>query len=159
MSEVSAIPCGHHTVTPYLIVKGAREAIAFYEKAFGATDKAVMDGPDGGVMHAELKIGDSFIFLTEECTAYGNLGPLSIGGTPVSLHLYVEGVDAAFAKAVGAGATVLMPLMDMFWGDRFCKLSDPFGHHWSLAQHMEDVTPEQMKERGAAAMAAMCPPK
>ena len=157
MSKVSAIPSGHRTVTPHLIVKGARDAIVFYEKAFGATETTVLDGPDGGVMHAELKIGDSWIFLTEACPANGSLDPLSIGGTPVTLHLYVEDVDAAFAKAAEAGATVLMPLMNMFWGDRFAKVSDPFGHHWSLAQHIEDVSLEQMKERGPAAMAAMSP--
>ena len=157
MSEFSAIPCGHHTVTPYLIVKGAEEAIAFYKKAFGATENMRVDGPDGGIMHAEIKIGDSRLYLTKEASAYGNLGPLSIGGTPVSLHVYSENVAAAFDKAVGAGAAVIMPLMDMFWGDRFGKVSDPFGHHWSLAQHIEDVSPEQLTERGMAAMAAMSP--
>jgi PhnB protein len=156
MSVVSAIPCGHGTVTPHLVIKGAAEAIEFYKEALGATEIMRMPGPTGKLMHAEIQIGTSRVYLADEHPAYGSLSPLSIGGTPVVLHLYVEDVDAAFARAVEAGATVTMPLMDMFWGDRFGKFSDPFGHHWAMAQHVEDVNCEEMADRGKKAMAQMC---
>lgn len=150
------IPEGYHALTPHLVIKGASEAIEFYKKAFGAQEVCRMPfppGPDGQpkVGHAELQIGDSKLFLADEFPEYGSTGPS--GGSPVTIHLYVTDADAAFARAVEAGATVGMPLMDMFWGDRYGKLIDPFGHHWSIAEHLEDLTPEQMQERMAAAMA------
>ena len=150
------IPSGFHAITPHLVIKGADEAIEFYKKAFDAKEmvRMPMPGKDGvmKIGHAELQFGDSKVFLAEEFPDFGSLGP-SGGGSPVTLHFYVSGVDAAFAKAVEAGATVAMPLADMFWGDRYGKLIDPFGHHWSLAEHIEDLTPAQMQERMAAAFA------
>ncbi|MDB5349705.1 MAG: glyoxalase [Planctomycetota bacterium] len=151
--QVKAVPDGHHTLTPHLIVKGASDAIDFYKTAFGAVEHGRMGGPGGLLMHADLQIGDSHLFLVDEFPAFGCLGPKTIGGTAVTIHLYVEDVDAAFARAVEAGATVKMPLMDMFWGDRYGKVMDPYGHEWSLAQHLADYTPEEMAARGAAAMA------
>jgi uncharacterized glyoxalase superfamily protein PhnB len=146
------IPHGFHTLTPHLIIKGAAEAIEFYKRAFGAKELSRMPfaGQDGQVKlgHAALLIGDSRLFLADEFPEYGGVGP---GPTsPVTLHLYVTDVDAAFARAVEAGAKVTMPLDNMFWGDRYGKLVDPFGHHWSIAEHLEDLTPEQMQERMAA---------
>ena len=150
------IPDGYHTVTPHLIIKGAAEAIEFYKRAFGAKElsRMPMPGPDGQMKigHAALQIGDSKLFLAEEFPEYGGIGPGK--SSPVTIHLYVTDADASFARAVEAGATVVMPLSDMFWGDRYGKLVDPFGHHWSLAEHLEDLTPNQMMER----MAAMKPP-
>jgi uncharacterized glyoxalase superfamily protein PhnB len=147
------IPEGYRTITPHLVIKGAAEAIEFYKRAFGAEElsRMPMPGTDGEVRlgHAELQIGDSKLFLADECPEYGSTGPN--GSSPVSIHLYVTDADAVFDQAVAAGATVSMPLADMFWGDRFGKLVDPFGHHWSIATHLEDPTPEQMKERMAAA--------
>jgi uncharacterized glyoxalase superfamily protein PhnB len=149
------IPAGLHSLTPHLVIKGASEAIEFYKQAFGAEELSRMPfpGPNGQVRvgHAELKIGDSHLFLADEFPDYGSVGPN--GTSPVTIHLYVTDADSAFARAVEAGAKVAMPLADMFWGDRYGKLVDPFGHHWSLAEHIEDVTPEQMKERMAAAFA------
>lgn len=148
------IPAGYHALTPHLIVKGAAEAIEFYKRAFGAEENCRMPFPsaDGQpkIGHAELLIGDSRLFLADEFPECGGFGPS--GNSPVTIHLYVTDADAAFARAVEAGATVGMPLMDMFWGDRYGKLVDPFGHHWSIAEHLEDLTPEQMGERMAAAM-------
>ncbi|RUL87098.1 VOC family protein [Tautonia sociabilis] len=150
------IPAGFHTITPHLVVAGASEAIEFYKRAFGAEERSRMPLPaEGGVVkigHAELRIGDSHLFLADEFPDYGSVGP-SGGRSPVTIHLYVTDADAAFARAVEAGATVAMPLQDMFWGDRYGKLVDPFGHHWSIAEHLEDVAPEQLRERMAAAMA------
>jgi uncharacterized glyoxalase superfamily protein PhnB len=148
------IPSGHHTITPHLVIKGAAEAIDFYKRAFGAQELSRMPfpGPDGQVTvgHAELQIGDSRLFLADEFPAMGIVGPS--GSSPVTIHLYVPDADSSFARAVGAGAKVAMPLADMFWGDRYGKLVDPFGHHWSIAEHLEDLTPAQMQERMAAAM-------
>jgi uncharacterized glyoxalase superfamily protein PhnB len=150
------IPAGHHTITPHLVIKGASEAIEFYKKAFSAEEAFRMPfpGPDGQVKigHAELHIGDSVLYLADEFPQQGVTGPN--GHSPVSLHMYVTDADAVFKRAVAAGATVTMPLADMFWGDRYGKLVDPFGHHWSIATHVEDLTPEQMEERKAAAFAA-----
>ncbi len=147
------IPDGHHTITPHLVIKGAGEAIEFYKKAFGAEEiyRMPMPGPDGQIRlgHVELQIGDSRLYLADEFPEYGSKGPN--GSSPVSIHLYVTDADAAFGRAVEAGATVAMPLADMFWGDRYGKVVDPFGHHWSIAAHLEDLTPEQMQERMAAA--------
>lgn len=151
-----AIPQGFRTVTPYLVVKGAAEAIEFYEKAFGAEEVVRMAGPGGSVMHAEIRIGDSQIMLGDEFPGQPGFGaPSTIGGTTVNLHLYVEDADEAYERAVGAGATSVMPPEDMFWGDRYCKIVDPFGHSWALATHQEDVPPEEMEKRAAEAMAQM----
>jgi uncharacterized glyoxalase superfamily protein PhnB len=148
-----SIPNGQHTITPHLVIKGASEAIEFYKRAFGAEEHCRMPfpGPDGQVRvgHAELQIGNSRLYLADECPEYGATGPN--GSSPVTMHLYVTDADAAFTRAVEAGATVKMPLADMFWGDRYGKVVDPFGHHWSIAEHLEDLTPEQMQERMAAA--------
>jgi uncharacterized glyoxalase superfamily protein PhnB len=147
------IPAGQHAITPHLVIKGASEAIEFYKRAFGAEERFRMPfpGPEGQVRlgHAELRIGDSQLFLADEFPDYGSVGP-SGGRSPVTIHLHVTDADAAFARAVEAGATVSMPLADMFWGDRYGKLVDPFGHHWSIAEHLEDLTPDQMQERMAA---------
>lgn len=154
--EVKPIPEGQNAVTPYLVIKGAAEAIGFYEKAFGAVEKARMPMPDGRVGHAELRIVGSTIYLADEYPEWGILSPTSLGGSGVGIHLYVEDADATYDRAVEAGATATMPLVDAFWGDRYGKLTDPFGHIWSIATHKEDLTPEQVAERGAAEMAAMC---
>jgi uncharacterized glyoxalase superfamily protein PhnB len=154
MAKVKPIPEGLHTLTPYLVVRGAAEAIAFYKKAFGAAELSRMPMSDGKLIgHAHLKIGDSNLFLSDEMPGMGGKAPPPGGGGPVGLHLYVEDVDAAFQRAVAAGCTAKMPPMDMFWGDRFAKLTDPFGHDWSMATHKEDLSPEEMKKRGEAAMA------
>ena len=156
-NRVRPIPSGHHTLTPHLVVKGASKAIEFYKKAFGAEEVGRLSGPDGkSVMHADLKIGDSHVFLVDECPEMGSRAPDSIGGTPVTIHMYVEDVDAAFGKAVAAGAEVRMPLSDMFWGDRYGVLSDPFGHSWSLATHKQDLTPEQIRKGAQAAFSGAC---
>jgi PhnB protein len=152
-SRVKPIPSGMHTLTPHLVVKDASKAIEFYKKAFGAQEIARLPGPDGkSILHADLKIGDSHFFLVDEFPGMDCRGPESIGGTPVSIHMYVEDVDAAFGKAVAAGAQVKMPLSDMFWGDRYGVLADPFGHAWSLATHKEDVAPDEMQRRMQQAM-------
>lgn len=145
-SQVNPIPEGMHSVTPYLTCAGASDAIAFYIKAFGATELMRLPGPKGTIMHAQIKIGDSAIMLGEECQERNALGPKARKGTSVTMHLYVNDVDTAFAKAVAAGATVKMPLEDMFWGDRYGVLEDPFGHQWSLATHVRDVSPEEMQQ-------------
>jgi PhnB protein len=151
-TRIKAVPEGHHTLTPHLIVKGASEAIEFYKKAFGAEEITRLPGPDGkSIMHAALKIGDSRLFLVDEFPQMGSLGPKSIGGTPVFIHVFVEDVDTIFNQAVAAGAEVLMPLVDAFWGDRYGQLVDPFGHKWSLATHKEDLTPEEIGKRAQAA--------
>jgi len=141
------IPEGHHTVTPYLVVKGAERAIDFYRRAFGAVEICRMAGPEGKVLHAELQIGDSRIMLSDEYVEMGALSPRTIGGSSVTLLLYVPDVDESFRRAVGAGATSEMKPEDMFWGDRFGKLADPLGHRWSMATHKEDLTPEEIAKR------------
>ena len=152
-SNVQKIPAGYHTATPYLVVSDAARAIDFYKQAFGATELARMPGPPGKIAHAEIKIGDSMIMLSDELM--GNRSPQSLGGSPVSIFLYVEDVDSLFDQATKAGAKSDMPPADMFWGDRFGKLTDPFGHQWAVATHVEDVTPEEMQKRSQAAMAQM----
>jgi uncharacterized glyoxalase superfamily protein PhnB len=153
---VKRVPDGYHRITPHLVVGGAAAAIEFYQKAFGARELRRMPGPDGKtVMHAELQIGDSRIFLNDEFPQMGVKSPLAYQGSPVTLHLYVEDADAQFRQAVAAGAQVAMPLADMFWGDRFGIVQDPFGHKWAIASHLEDLTDEEMHQRGQAAMAAM----
>jgi PhnB protein len=153
--SVKPVPDGFHTITPYLTVRDAVRAIEFYKTAFGATERGVMKGPDGKVMHAELKIGDSIIMLGEESAQYGALSPQTIGGSPMGLHIYIDGVDAAFDRAVKAGAEVEMPVMDQFWGDRYGKLKDPFGHKWSIGTHVKDMSMGEMKTAMDDAMAQM----
>jgi len=152
---VKPVPTGYHTLTPFLTVRDAARAIEFYKKAFGAQERGVMKGPDGKVMHAELLIGDSIVMLSDEFPEFGSLSPQSIGGSPMRLHIYVDGVDAAFDRAVKAGAEVEMPVMDQFWGDRYGKLKDPFGHKWSIATHTKDMSMDEMKHGMDDAMAKM----
>ncbi len=150
--SVKPIPEGFNSVTPHLVVKGAAQAIEFYKEAFGAIELVRLPGPDGNsVMHSSLKIGNSVVMLVDEYPDMGCLSPQSINGTPVTVHLYVEDADAVFDKAVEAGAKVTMPLENTFWGDRYGKLEDPFGHSWSVATHIEDLTPEQIMEGAAKA--------
>jgi PhnB protein len=151
--QVKPIPEGFHTVTPHLIVKGAAEAIAFYKKAFGAEELSRLPAPDGKLMHASVKIGDSIVFLMDEAPQWKSFGPETLGGTPVVIHLYVDNVDAAFERAVTAGGNVKLPPTDMFWGDRYCQVNDPFGYTWSLASHKEDVTPDQVAKNAEAMFA------
>lgn len=151
-TKAKPVPDGFHSVTPYLTVRGAGEALAFYQKAFGAKELFRMPGPDGKrLMHAEMKIGDSIVMLSDEFPEYGGKSAQTLNGSPVSLFVYVEDVDAVFNQAVAAGATVEMPLENQFWGDRYGKLVDPFGHKWGLATHIEDVPPEELGKRAAAA--------
>jgi PhnB protein len=149
---VKPIPDGYHSVTPYLIVKGAANALEFYKKAFGATELMRMAGPGGCVMHAEVKIGDSPIMLADEFPEMGARSPQTIGGSPVSICLYVEDVDAVAGKAIAAGAKVLRPVKDQFYGDRSGTFEDPFGHTWTISTHKEDVSPEEMRRRSEAFM-------
>lgn len=149
---VKPVPEGYHTVTPYLVVKDAKRALEYYRKAFGAETKMSMPSPDGRVMHAEMRIGDSMVFVSDEFPdmAPQIRAPESTGGMVTgSIFLYVPDVDAVVKRAVGAGARVTMPVADMFWGDRFGKVADPFGHHWGIATHKEDVTPQEMEKRSA----------
>ncbi|QKI68728.1 VOC family protein [Achromobacter xylosoxidans] len=148
-----ATPDGMHTLTPHIVCEGASDAIAFYRKAFDAQELARLPGPGGKVMHAAIRIGDSVVMLMDDFPEWGSLGPKALKGTPVTLHLYVEDVDAAIKQAVAAGAQVTMPAADMFWGDRYGQVVDPFGHRWSIATHKEDLTPEEIQ----ANMAKMGP--
>jgi PhnB protein len=147
---VKPIPEGYHTLTPHIVVSDAAKAIEFYEKAFGAKEVMRMDGPGGSVLHAEIKIGDSPIMIAEEHPDMGVRSPLSIGGSPVTLNLHVADCDKMFNQAVSAGATATMPPADQFWGDRYGKLKDPFGHHWAISTHTEDLTPEEIGNRAKA---------
>jgi len=149
------IPEGYNTVTPYLAVDDAAAAIEYYKKAFGAKETVRMHAPDGKIGHAELEIGDSHVMLSDPFPQASTKPPRELGGTSVSVFMYVEDVDAVVKQAVGAGATVTMEVADQFWGDRFGSVKDPFGHLWSIATHVEDVPPEEMAERAKAAMAAM----
>ena len=149
--KVAAIPPGYHSVTPYIVCRGAARAIDFYKKAFGAKERLRMDMPDGNIAHAELQIGDSIVMLGDENPQMGATAPETVGGTASGLFIYTKDVDAAFAKATAAGAKTDMPPTDMFWGDRYCKLTDPFGHKWSMATHIEDLSPKEMARRGAEA--------
>jgi len=146
------IPDGYRTATPYLIIKGAAEAIEFYKRAFGATELLRMAEAQGRVGHAEIKIGDSVIMLADEHPAMGYRGPRSLGGSSVSILLYLAEVDAVFERAVRAGAKAQRPVADQFYGDRSGTLEDPFGHVWTVATHVEDVLPEEMQRRAEAAM-------
>jgi PhnB protein len=156
MANVKPIPEGNHSLTAGLVVKGAQKAIEYYKNAFGAQVLGVSYMPDGkSVMHAELKIGDTKFYLGDEMPDMGAVSPQTLGGSPVSLNLYVENCDAVYNRAVAAGAKGAMPPADMFWGDRYGKLTDPFGHNWGIATHIEDVTKEEMDRRAVEWMAAM----
>jgi PhnB protein len=152
---VKPIPEGYTSITPYLAVDDAAQAIAYYEKAFGARERGRMEAPDGKIGHAELEIGDSLVMLSDALPDFATRPPKELGGTSASILLYVEDVDAVVKQAVAAGATVATEVADQFWGDRFGTVIDPFGHVWSIATHVEDVPPEEMAERAKAAMAAM----
>jgi PhnB protein len=157
--KVSPVPAGYHTVTPYLTVSEGARALDFYTKAFGAKVKERMEGPGGKIMHGEIRIGDSVVMLSDEFpNPGGTKAPPSLGGASGSVFLYVPNVDASFKRAVDAGCRETTPPTDMFWGDRFGQCVDPFGHHWSLATHKEDVRPAEMKKRAMAAMAQMGQP-
>jgi PhnB protein len=147
MANVPPIPPGYHTVTPYITVTNAREAIDFYKRAFGAEELFVMGGPGGKVMHAEIKIGDSVVMLSDEHPEFGAKAPVTAGCTTAALMIYVPDVDASFERAVKAGAKTGMPVQDMFWGDRYGQVIDPYGQKWSIATHVKDLSPEEM-ERG-----------
>ena len=146
MPQVKSIPEGMHTVTPHLVCAGAADAIEFYKKAFGAVEMGRLPGPQGKLMHAMIRIGDSSIMLVDEFPDWKSFGPKALKGSPVTIHLYVDDVDAVVERAVGAGAKVTMPIADMFWGDRYGTLEDPFGHKWSVATHKRDVSPEEMQQ-------------
>ena len=145
---VKPVPDGFHTVNSYIVVKNAVEAMKFYQKAFGAEPGMRMPGPDGNsTMHAEMRIGNSTVMLTDENPEWDLKSVQTLGGSPCSLHLYVENGDKLFERAVQAGCTVKMPMMDAFWGDRYGKVADPFGHQWGIATHKEDLSPAQIAER------------
>ena len=145
-SAVKPIPDGMHSLTPLLTCAGAADAIQFYKKAFNAVELSRLPGAKGKLMHAALRIGDSVLMLTDEFPEWGGLGPKLLKGSPVTVHLYVENVDAAVEQAVAAGAKVTMPLADMFWGDRYAQLEDPFGHHWSMATHKRDLSQAEIQD-------------
>jgi PhnB protein len=153
--SVKPIPEGYRTITPYLAVEDAAEAIDYYKKAFGAKERGRMEAPGGKIGHAELEIGDSLVMLSDALPQFSTRPPTELGGTSVSVLMYVEDVDAVVKQAVDAGGTVTVEVADQFWGDRFGTVQDPFGHLWSIATHVEDVPPEEMAERAQAAMAAM----
>ena len=146
-NKVKPIPEGYHSLTPHIIVKGLPKAIEFYKKAFGAVEREQCEGPDGKVCHAEVAIGDSILMMCEEYPEYGAFSPLSAKTSGCTLHLYVNDVDSAFAKALKAGAKQKMPVTEQFWGDRYGQLVDPFGHTWALATHIEDVSKQEMRKR------------
>jgi PhnB protein len=150
-TKVKRIPEDMHTITPHIVCKDAPAAIEFYKKAFGATDSGQMLAPNGQLIHGMVRIGDSAVMLAEENPEFGAQSPLTLKGSPITLHLYVEDADAAFERAVAAGATSVMAPADMFWGDRYGVLKDPFGHSWSIAHHMRDMSPEEMKDAATKA--------
>ena len=155
-TRTKPIPAGYHTVTPYLVITNAAKAIDFYRQAFGAEELVVMPGPDGkGVMHAEVKIGDSIIMMGEEHPQEPCKSAETMGGSPVSFYIYLENVDEAFGRALAAGAETKMPVDDMFWGDRAGTVQDPFGYNWTLATHNKDLTPQEMQEGAQAFFARM----
>lgn len=145
------IPKGFHTVTPYLVCAGAANAIEFYKRAFGAVELLRLPTPDGKLIHASIQIGDSIVMLNDEFPEMGSLGPKARNGSSVTIHLFVEDADASFERALKAGAVVKMPLQDMFWGDRYGQLEDPFGHSWSIATHQRELTHEQIQEAARSA--------
>ena len=146
MQKVKSIPRGKHTVSPHLVCAGAADAIDFYRRAFGAVEELVLPGTGGKVLHASMKIGDSSVMIREEAPEQGALGPKTLHGSPVAIHLYVDDVDKVVDRAVQAGATVTMPPADQFWGDRMAGLDDPFGHHWTVGTHIRDVSDKQALE-------------
>ena len=148
--KVNPVPKGYSVLTPHLTIKGAAQALDFYTKAFGAKTRMRMEGPGGLIMHAEMQIGDSILMLADENPERGTRAPEGNGASPASVFLYISDVDAVFAKAKAAGAKVQSPPADMFWGDRFGQLTDPFGHNWGIATHVEDVSPKEMEARMAA---------
>ena len=150
---VRPVPEGMHTITPHLVCAGAADAIEFYKKAFGATEMLRMPGPGGKLMHAMVQIGDSPLMLVDESPEWGSKSPKTLNGTAVTIHLQVPDSDALFARAVDAGATVVMPMADMFWGDRYGIVTDPFGHSWSIATHVKDLTPEEIAQASREACA------
>ncbi|UJP04371.1 MAG: VOC family protein [Nitrosomonas sp.] len=145
MSSVKPIPEGMHSITPHLVCADAAKAIEFYRQAFNAIELVRVPGPDGRLIHACVRIGDSLMMLVDEHPQWGCLGPLALKGSPVTIHLQVGDVDAAIDQAVKAGATITMPAADMFWGDRYGRVEDPFGHQWSVATHIRDVSPEEIR--------------
>ena len=146
MANVNPIPQGYHTVTPNLVVQDAAAALDFYRRAFGADETLRMPGPGGKIMHAEFRIGDSVLMLAEEMPDMGNKSPRTLDGSPVSFYVYISDVDAAYKRAIDAGGKEVMPVADMFWGDRAGWLEDPFGHKWALAQHVADLSPEEIQK-------------
>lgn len=152
-TKVKVIPDGYHTATPHLIVTGAARAIEFYKQAFGATEVMRLPDADGKILHAEIQIGNSRIMLADECPEMDALSPQSVGGSPTSVMLYLADVDAVTARAVAAGARVLQPVQDQFYGDRSGTIADPFGHKWTIATHQEDVPPEELQKRLASLFA------
>jgi PhnB protein len=149
---VQPIPVGYHSVTPYLIIQGAARALAFYEKAFGAVEVMRIEGPGGTIGHAEIKIGDSHVMLADEHPDMGHRGPKSLGGTTISLLVYLDNVDSVFSREIEAGGKIVRPVQDQFYGDRSGILEDPFGHVWTLATHIEDIPPAEMSQRAEAFM-------
>jgi len=145
-TRVNGVPENMHSVTPHLVCAGAADAIEFYKKAFGATEEVRLPGPGGKLMHASVRIAGSAVMLADEMPEWGALGPKALKGSPVTIHLYVDDVDASVERAEKAGAKITMPVADMFWGDRYGRLEDPSGHHWSVATHQRDVTPEEMQK-------------
>ena len=154
MPKINPIPEGMHSVTPHLVVEGAAKAIDFYKQAFGAEEVSRLPGPDGRLAHAQIRIGDSAIMLGDAWPDYGTIGPKALKGSPVTIHLYVKDVDAVVDRAVKAGAKLVAPVSEQFWGDRYGRLQDPFGHNWSVATHVRDVDPAEWPEL----MKKMAPP-
>jgi uncharacterized glyoxalase superfamily protein PhnB len=146
MKQVDPVPEGMHSITPHLVCAGAADAIAFYKRAFLAEEVMRLPGPDGRLMHAMIRIEGSPVMLVDEHPDWGIVGPKTLKGSPVTIHIFVADVDTAVARAVAPGAKILMPVADMFWGDRYGKIEDPFGHHWSIATHMRDLTPQEIGE-------------
>lgn len=152
MAHVKAIPEGMHTVTPHIVVAGAAKAIEFYKKAFDAVEEARLDGPGGKIMHALVRIGDSQVMLMDEDEQWKSVSPKTLKGTPVTIHLYVKDADSTFDKAVKAGAKPTMPMEDMFWGDRYGVIEDPYGHSWAIATHVRDMSPDEVKKAAKTGM-------
>ncbi len=154
---VRPIPEGYRSLTPHLVCEGAAAAMDFYKQAFGAVEVDRMPGPGGKIMHASMRIGDSMIMLADDFPEWGSRGPLALQGTAVVIHLYVPDADAVWERAVAAGAKPLMPLSDTFWGDRYGQLADPYGHRWSIATHLRDMTPQEIQDEMARSMPGNCP--
>jgi PhnB protein len=154
MAKPNTIPAGMTAVTPHLVVAGAAQAIEFYKKAFGATEEIRLPGPDGKLMHACIRIGGAAVMLVDEMPQCNAFGPKTLKGSPVTIHLFVDDADAVFDRAAKAGATPVMPVQDMFWGDRYGVVTDPFGHNWSIATHVRDLTPEEIQKGMLEACAA-----